>query len=145
MKWLGASCFVLPVVRPCGSSCVPAVCQLLSLLQQPAQCWNVPIQALYSHSVTCSSCSLGQRSRRATWCEMFLYSLYRQWREEKLRSYGFWYFHLCWNYLENESRYRSHFPFSNRCHHRVVFCFVFSYSCCCCVSMKKLRSGKVFK
>lgn len=62
MKWLEAPCFVLPVVRPCSSSCVPAVCQLLCLLQQPAQCWNVPIQTVYSHSVTCSSCSLGERS-----------------------------------------------------------------------------------
>lgn len=54
--------FSFSAARPCGSSCVPAACQLLCLLQQPAQCWNVPIQAVYSHSVTCSSCSLGQRS-----------------------------------------------------------------------------------
>lgn len=33
-------------------ACLHAACQLLCLLQQPSQCWNVPIQALYSHSLS---------------------------------------------------------------------------------------------
>lgn len=49
------------------SSCVPAVCQLLCLLQQPAQCWNVPMQALYSHSLKSSSCSQTEREERSSY------------------------------------------------------------------------------